>query len=267
LVKSQKHGEHRFWMVLGLGLAMPVGAQESSADEVARAEAYADAACQCMFDQFRVSPVSDTGMKICLDQANTSHDIPTDVTETFTVQTGPTTVTHPKLFVSDEANQTYAGKQQACMLRFSTALQGYQSRDWSEDAICMSQCADEGDQRKLCNEVCMSARLPQVEGQEPAEASDGSAEPLLASPNAACAGARHPVQCADADASRVVAHQNAYNFVANAAKNVDALVPNGEGEEEEEDEEDLVSCEDECAHLSGRSKYACERKCEKAAEE
>ena len=131
-------------------------------DEVQRAEAYVDAVCRCMFDNYKPATPEAPGMRICTEQANAKYSIPENVEETFTVQVGPTKVTHPKLFSSKEANERYAEKHQACLLKFSLAVQDYQSRKWS-DSICMSQCRDEGDQKNLCRTICMEARLPTPE--------------------------------------------------------------------------------------------------------
>ena len=187
-------------IVFGILFRTPAHAGgESAQDEVKRASAYVDATCQCMFDHYRPANPKDTGMKICLEQARSTHNIPADVTEKFSVQVGPTTVTHPKLFSSEEANNAFATKQQDCTLKFSTALQDFQNREWSEDEICMRQCSDQGKLKKLCNTVCMDKRLPPIEEDTP---STESAKP--------------------------------------------------------------ESCEEQCEHLSGRSQYACERKCKTA---
>ena len=146
------------------GLVLPTTQAQTptTGDEVKRAEAYVDAVCRCMFDHYKPATPEVPGMQICMDQANAKYNIPKKVEETFTVQVGPTKVTHPKLFSSDKANKQYAEKHQACLLKFSLAVQDYQSRTWS-DSICMSQCRDEGDQKNLCKTICMDARLPKPE--------------------------------------------------------------------------------------------------------
>ena len=165
-------------------------ASEPPSEETARAEAYAVEACSCLLDNYDAVHQQSTGMQLCIDRANASHNIPAAPTETVTYELGGASMTLPKLFISDEANLAYATLQHACMLRFNTALLGFQSREWSEESICSTQCAAEGDLKKLCNSVCMDARLP--------------------------------------DASAPAAP---------------------------------ASCEEQCAHLDGRSKYACEQKC------
>ena len=183
--------------LFSLCLATP-SAAETPADETARAITYAAEACRCLFENYDPVNAQATGLQICLDQANTAHGIPTDPTETVSYEMESTTMTVPKLFTTDEANLAYATNQNACNLRFSTALLAFQGRAWSEDSICMTQCADEGALKSLCTSVCMNASLPTIPE--------------------------------DSDA---------------------------------EEEAAPASCDDQCAHLSGRSQYACKRTCEK----
>ena len=144
----------------------------AGADDVARAEAYVAASCLCLFDNYAPAGQPSSAQKICIDQANAKYAIPTDVSETFTVQVGPSKVTHPRLFKSEDANQAYAKAQQACMLRFTSALQKYQTQKWT-DAICMKQCAEEGEAKVLCTKVCMDKRLPAL--PDSAAGSEGGA--------------------------------------------------------------------------------------------
>ena len=155
--------------LLALGLTTTALA-ETPADETARAITYAAEACRCLFENYDAVNEQSTGMKICLDQANTSHGIPADPTETVSYELEGTTMTVPKLFTTDEANLAYATNQNACTLRFSTALLAFQGRTWSQDSICMTQCAEEGALKSLCTSVCMAASLPAAPDESDAAA-------------------------------------------------------------------------------------------------
>ena len=181
---------HQVFMALMATLylaATPMAQAEptSNDSEIERAEAYAAAICRCMFDHYKPTTPEAPGMRICMEQANATHTIPDKIEETFTVEVGPTKVTHPKLFTSDGANQRYAEQHQACMLKFSLAVQDYQSRTWS-DSICMGQCRDEGDQKKLCNTLCMDARLPSPTDAEATPDEQTTTEPEATSAPESC---------------------------------------------------------------------------------
>ena len=190
-------------MMTALAAVVSHVAVAAPADEVATASAFAAASCTCMFEHYDAVHESKKAMELCITSAAETHGVivPTGEVETVMYKVEGASMTVPKLFEAKEANLAYATGQNQCMLSLSQALMAFQQREWT-DAICMSQCREEGEKKKMCTGVCLAAQLPSTETESPSE---GDSTPAA------------------------------------------------------------QSCEEQCAHLDGRSRYACTRTCEKNA--